>query len=110
MTRRSKRKNSLLRPRLLLVSSGPTERSIKPVQIKRLLERFSLHNVRVVRRAMGDWPDTLLSASEICISNQLKTDFDRDAISKSNHLAKLPSGIDMHQWKRDWARKKCLLR
>jgi hypothetical protein len=46
---------------------------------------------------MGDWSNTLGKASRIRIGNQLKSDFGRHAISKGNHLLKLPAGIDMNR-------------
>ena len=80
------------------------------MKIERLLERFGLHDIGVICRAMSDRPDALGNAALVGVGNQLEPDFSRRAVSKRNHLLEFPSGIDVHQRKRDRSRVKCFLR
>src|SRR6266545_6393444 len=101
MARCAKRKNALLGAGFFLVASRAAEGHIKAVQIERLLERFGLHDIGVICRAMSDRTDALGNAALVGVRNQLEPDFSRRAVSKRDNLLEFPSGIDVHQRKRD---------
>src|ERR1700740_2766440 len=108
MALRAKRKDPFLGARLFFIASRATESHIKSVKIERLLKGFCLHDIGVVRRAMSDGPDAFHSAARVGVGQEFKANFFGGSIPERDHLAELPTGVDMHQreWNRSWI--KCL--
>jgi hypothetical protein len=67
--------------------------------IERLSQGLRLHDVGVDVR-MTDRPDTPGEAILIDMDNQLQAQLPSAAVPERDHVAELPGGIDMQQWKR----------
>lgn len=110
MLRGTEREHALLGTGLLLVASCPAESRIEAVLVECLLESLGLHDVGVDRRAVGERIDVLLDPFRVDVDDQLHTRFLGHLLAELIHLAKLPAGIHMQQWKRRDRRVKGLAR
>jgi hypothetical protein len=89
----------------IFVAPGPAEGCVEGVPVERLLQRFGLHYHRMQRRARGDWVDPSRSSLFVGVDDEIEPELARSCVAKGDHLAELPSGIDMEQRKRQRAGK-----
>jgi len=96
--------DAFLGPRLLLIPPRTTKRRVELVFVERLLERVGLHDLRVFL-AVLQRVQPQLAALFVGVDQQLPPQLmPHVTFPERDHLAELPSGIDMHQRKRGLGR------
>ena len=65
--------------------------------VKRLLQRFGLHDLGVTRRSMGKGANPVSKPVRIGVDQQIKPELCHSLVSEFDHLAKLPGCVDMQE-------------
>ena len=96
----AKGENTLFCPTLFFISPRTTKGHIKLVQVQRLLQTLSFHDVGMQRTAVIKGVDVFLNALWVGMNDKLHIRSLRHSIAKIVHGLELPPRIHMHQGKR----------
>lgn len=99
----AKRVDTLFGTRFLFIATRTTKGRIKAIFVQRLLQALGFHDVGVLRGAVIKWVDPRRQTFWIFMHDEIKAVLFGRRITKRNHVAKLPVGIDVQQRKRDLA-------
>ena len=83
-----------------IVASRTTESEVEAVLVERLLQPLRLPHIGVYRRAVREWIDAPLDRFRVDVHQQLQAELARHLVSKRDHLAELPRGVDVQQLER----------
>ena len=108
MAARTDAEDSLLGPRLLLVSSGTAEGEVELPLLEGLLEALGLPHVRVQRRSVVERIDPPFDTFRILMNEELHAALPRHAIPHFVHGSKFPRGVDMEEREGRRSGMKCL--
>src|SRR3984885_4386308 len=91
----AEREDALLGAALFLVAARAAEGGVEAVFVKRLFQRFGLHHMRMHGRARGKGIDAAGNAVLIDVNQQIEIEPPRRLVSERDHLAELPSRVDV---------------
>ncbi len=93
------REDAFLGARLLLVAPRARERRVETVFLERLPEPHRLHDMGVHVGAVRERADALIDPVLIDVDEEIEAELSRHPVAKLDHLAELPFGIYMQEWK-----------
>src|SRR6516164_7109924 len=96
----AQRENALLGAAPLFVAPGSAESRIETVAVEGLPQGLGLHNRGMQCRARGDRIDAARPPLVVGMDEEIDAEPARGVVSKCDHLAELPSGIDMEERER----------
>ena len=94
----AEREDALLGARFLLLAPSTGDGGVKRMPLQSLAQGLRFHHVGEKRAAVGRGVDGFPHALLVDMHDQLESQAIRRPVAKSDHLAKFPRRIDVHQW------------
>ncbi|MNE36430.1 hypothetical protein D3C80_1302400 [compost metagenome] len=102
--------DALLGAACFLIAACAAEGGIELAGIERLTQRFSLHDVGVERRSVGEGRHIFRLAARVGVGDQVEIVFLDDIVAEFDHFLELPARIDVQQREGDAAGEEGLAR